>query len=137
MSLQKIDGGYVATPDLAFYNLDGAWHIESHGVAPDYEVEMDPKLVREGHGPQLEKAVEVAMEQLRESPVNYGKRPSYPNYQKFPRSHFKTAWATSGWPTIHPERPLAGASAAGDRRADGRKRLEQGAQSSKLSSTSS
>jgi len=51
-------------------------------VAPDHEVEMNPKLVREGHDPQLEKAVEVAMEQLKKNPVNYGKRPSYPDYQK-------------------------------------------------------
>jgi tricorn protease len=77
-----IDGGNVGTPNLAFYNLEGAWDVENHGVAPDYEVEMNPKLVREGHDPQLEKAVEVVMEQLKKSPVNYGKRPSYPNYQK-------------------------------------------------------
>ncbi len=77
-----IDGGNIGTPNLAFYNLEGAWDVENHGVSPDYEVEMDPKLVREGHDPQLEKAVEVVMEQLQKSPVNYGKRPSYPNYQK-------------------------------------------------------
>ncbi len=77
-----IDGGNVGTPDLAFYNLDGAWDVENHGVSPDYEVEMNPKLVREGHDPQLEKAVEVVIEQLKKTPVNYGKRPSYPNYQK-------------------------------------------------------
>ena len=77
-----IDGGNVGTPNLAFYNLDGSWDVENHGVAPDYEVEMNPKLVREGHDPQLEKAVEVALEQLKKNPVNYGKRPTYPNYQK-------------------------------------------------------
>jgi len=77
-----IDGGNVGTPNLAFYNLDGAWDVENHGVAPDHEIEMNPKLVREGHDPQLEKAVEVAMEQLQKTPVNYGKRPSYPDYQK-------------------------------------------------------
>jgi tricorn protease len=43
---------------------------------------MNPKLVREGHDPQLEKAVEVVMEQLKSHPVNYGKRPTYPDYQK-------------------------------------------------------
>ena len=75
-----IDGGSVGTPDLAFYNLDGAWDVENHGVSPDYEVEMNPKLVREGHDPQLEKAVEVALEQLKKNPVNYGQRPPYPNY---------------------------------------------------------
>ena len=77
-----IDGGGVGTPNLAFYNLDGEWDVENHGVAPDYEVEMNPKLVREGHDPQLEKAVEVVLAQLQKSPVNYGKRPSYPNYHK-------------------------------------------------------
>ncbi|MBZ5605043.1 MAG: PDZ domain-containing protein, partial [Acidobacteriia bacterium] len=60
-----IDGGSVGTPDLAFYNLDGAWDIENHGVSPDMEVEMDPKLVRLGHDPQLEKAVDVVMDRLK------------------------------------------------------------------------
>jgi tricorn protease len=77
-----IDGGNVGTPDLAFYNLEGSWDIENHGVSPDFEVEMDPKLVRQGHDPQLEKAVEVALDRLKKNPVNYGTRPSYPNYQK-------------------------------------------------------
>jgi tricorn protease len=77
-----LDGGNVGTPNLAFYNLDGSWDVENHGVAPDVEVEMNPKLVREGHDPQLEKAVEVVLDQLKKSPVNYGKRPAYPNYQK-------------------------------------------------------
>lgn len=77
-----IDGGNIGTPNLAFYNLEGSWDVENVGVAPDYEVEMNPKLVREGHDPQLEKAVEVVMAQLKKSPVNYGKRPAYPNYQK-------------------------------------------------------
>jgi tricorn protease len=77
-----IDGGSVASPDLAFYNLEGSWDVENNGVAPDYEVEMNPKLVRDGHDPQLEKAVEVALDQLKKNPVNYGKRPPYPDYQK-------------------------------------------------------
>jgi tricorn protease len=77
-----IDGGSVGTPNLAFYNLDGAWDVENHGVTPDYEVDMDPKLVREGRDPQLEKAVQVVMDQLKKSGVNYGHRPEYPNYHK-------------------------------------------------------
>ena len=75
-----IDGGSVGMPDLGFYNLEGQWDVENHGVSPDYEVEMNPKLVREGHDPQLEKAVEVALDQLNKHPVNYGKRPAYPDY---------------------------------------------------------
>jgi hypothetical protein len=34
------------TPDLAFYNLEGSWEIENHGVAPDFEVEMDPEFLK-------------------------------------------------------------------------------------------
>lgn len=77
-----IDGGTVGVPNLAFYNLEGDWDVENHGVTPDFEVEMDPKLVREGHDPQLEKAVAVVIEGLKKNPVNYGKRPPYPDYQK-------------------------------------------------------
>jgi C-terminal processing protease CtpA/Prc len=40
--------------------------VENHGVAPDIEVELDPAAVRQGHDPQLDKAIEVVMEELRE-----------------------------------------------------------------------
>jgi tricorn protease len=75
-----LDGGFAGTPNLAFYNPNGTWDVENHGVPPDIEVEYDPKLVREGHDPQLEKAVEVVMELLRKSPPPTPKRPAYPNY---------------------------------------------------------
>jgi tricorn protease len=77
-----IDGGSIGMPNLGFYNLEGSWDVENHGVQPDYAVEMDPKLVREGHDPQLEKAVGVALDELQKHPVNYGQRPPYPNYHQ-------------------------------------------------------
>ena len=42
---QLIDGGFVTAPRLAIYGLKGEWEVENHGVPPDIEVEMDPKLV--------------------------------------------------------------------------------------------
>jgi tricorn protease len=75
-----LDGGFTGTPNLAFYNPDGTWDVENHGVPPDVEVEYDPKAVREGHDPQLEKAVEVVMEMLNKHPLPTPKRPAYPNY---------------------------------------------------------
>jgi tricorn protease len=45
-------------------------------------VEQDPKAVSEGHDPQLEKAVSLAMEDLAQHPVTEPKRPEYPNYHK-------------------------------------------------------
>ena len=78
-----LDGGGPRSGNLAFYNTNGAWDVENHGVAPDIEVENDPKAVREGHDPQLEKAVEVVLEQLKKKPTpSAPQHPPYPNYQQ-------------------------------------------------------
>ena len=52
-----MDGGNVTAPNFGFFSPDGQWDVENHGVAPDIEVEQDPKAVAEGHDPQLERAV--------------------------------------------------------------------------------
>ena len=75
-----MDGGTVTAPRWAFYGLTGEWEVENHGIAPDVEVEQDPKLVREGHDPQLERAVAVALDELKSSSPQTYKRPPYPNY---------------------------------------------------------
>jgi tricorn protease len=77
-----IDGGMVTAPDLAFYNLKGQWDVENHGVTPDIEVEYDPALVRAGHDPQLEKAVQVVMAELEKHPAPQYRQPPFPNYHK-------------------------------------------------------
>ena len=41
-----LDGGTVTAPHFAFWNPEGEWDVENHGVAPDYEVEHDPAAVR-------------------------------------------------------------------------------------------
>ena len=74
-----LDGGFAGTPNLAFYNPDGTWDIENHGVSPDVEVEYGPQAARAGHDPQLEKAVNVVMELLRKNPP-----PSAPHHPPFP-----------------------------------------------------
>jgi tricorn protease len=79
---ELLDGGRVTAPRIAIYGLEGEWEVENHGIAPDFEVEMDPKLAREGHDPQLEKGVAVALELLEKNPLPKYKRPAYPNYQK-------------------------------------------------------
>jgi tricorn protease len=45
-------------------------------------VEQDPKAVSEGHDPQLEKAVALALDALAKQPAAETQRPSYPNYHK-------------------------------------------------------
>ncbi len=75
-----IDGGNVTSPRWALYGLDGDWEVENVGIAPDIEVDLDPAAVRQGHDPQLEKAVELVLRLLAEHPLPEYKRPTYPNY---------------------------------------------------------
>jgi tricorn protease len=77
---QLIDGGSVTAPRWAIYGLKGQWEVENHGIAPDVEVELDPRVVRQGHDPQLERAVEVALDLLKKNPLPSYPQPPYPNY---------------------------------------------------------
>lgn len=72
-----MDGGGVTAPDLAIWTEDG-WVVENVGVPPDIEVEQWPSAVNAGRDPQLEKAIEVVMEQLKKNPPIKLKRPPYP-----------------------------------------------------------
>jgi tricorn protease len=77
-----MDGGFIGSPQSGFWNPNGTWDVENHGVDPDYEVQMDPAAVKAGHDPQLEKAVAVALDLLAKNPPPLHKKPAYPNYQK-------------------------------------------------------
>jgi len=77
---ELMDGGRVTAPRLAVAGLKGSWEVENHGIAPDIEVWQDPKLVREGHDPQLERAVAEAMQQLKEHPLPKYERPPYTSH---------------------------------------------------------
>jgi tricorn protease-like protein/C-terminal processing protease CtpA/Prc len=74
-----IDNGRVSVPTFGFYELDGTWGIEGHGVDPDYEVLDDPALMRDGGDPQLDKAIELMLEALRERPFVPAQRPASPD----------------------------------------------------------
>jgi tricorn protease len=78
-----MDGGNVTAPRWAIYGLRGEWEVENHGIAPDVEVELDPKLLRQGRDPQLDKAVAVAMDDLKSHPMQRYAKPPYPNYHPY------------------------------------------------------
>jgi tricorn protease len=81
---QLMDGGSVTAPDAAIYGLKGDWEVENNGVPPDIEVEMDPAAWRRGGDPQLERAVEYLMAELKKNPQQKPKLPPYPNYHNGP-----------------------------------------------------
>lgn len=76
-----LDGGSVTAPRWAIAGLHGEWEVENHGIAPDIEVWQDPKLVREGHDPQLEHAVAYLLKQLAEHPPQQYATPKYPDFK--------------------------------------------------------
>ncbi|MFZ2283653.1 MAG: PDZ domain-containing protein, partial [Lutibacter sp.] len=72
-----IDGGIVTSPNLAFYDEKG-FGIENEGISPDIEVEQWPEEVIKGKDPQLEKAIEVVLGQLKANPPKKMETPPYP-----------------------------------------------------------
>jgi len=74
---QLMDGGYVSAPNVGIWTEDG-WVVENVGVPPDIEVEQTPAQVIAGKDPQLEKAIEVILDELEKNPPKKLKRPPYP-----------------------------------------------------------
>ncbi len=63
-----VDGGQVTSPVSAFYEADGTWGIEGHGVDPDIKVVDDPALMLDGGDPQLDTAIDLMLEEIKLRP---------------------------------------------------------------------
>ncbi len=74
-SLPFIDGGDLRKPEFASYSADDSrWIIEGIGVEPDIYVDNDPAREYDGIDDQLNKAIEVIKEELK----NYKEIPDIP-----------------------------------------------------------
>ncbi len=60
-----VDGQDMRTPFFTSYGLDGKWIIEGHGVDPDIDIDINPFEDFKGNDAQLNKAVEVLLEELK------------------------------------------------------------------------
>jgi len=78
-TLPLVDGGYLNKPEFATFSLEGQWIIEGEGVEPDIYVDNDPAKEYEGIDEQLNKAIEVIMEELK---TREPKLPAVPPYPK-------------------------------------------------------
>jgi tricorn protease len=79
-----IDGAEVTVPTFGYYEKDGTWGIEGHGVEPDIEVIDDPSKMVEGpdHAladPQLDAGIEWMLSELEKHPYLPPPRPAYPD----------------------------------------------------------
>ncbi len=77
-----IDGGTVTVPNFGFYELDGTWGIEGHGVDADIVVEADPALMLDGADPQLDVAVEHLLSEIKTNGYHKPSRPTPPDRSK-------------------------------------------------------
>ena len=64
-----MDGGRHHRPEPRDLDAEDGWVVENEGVPPDIDVEQTPADVIAGHDPQLEKAIAVALEELKKSPA--------------------------------------------------------------------
>ncbi len=66
-SLPYMDGTDIRVPFFTNYDAKtGQWIVENHGVDPDILIDNDPIQEQSGVDQQLEKAIEVALEQLKD-----------------------------------------------------------------------
>jgi len=74
-SLPFVDGADMRKPEFASYSADESkWIIEGYGVDPDIEIDNDPAREYEGIDDQLNKAIEVVLDELK----TYKEQPAIP-----------------------------------------------------------
>ena len=79
-SLPLLDGGSLNRPEFSRYDTEGKeWIMEGKGVDPDIVVDNDPAREFSGVDDQLEKAIALALEQLKQHPVSVPAPPPYPD----------------------------------------------------------
>ncbi|MBW8039656.1 MAG: protease [Planctomycetes bacterium] len=78
-SLPLLDGGYLRKPEFSRYDVEGKkWIIEGYGVEPDIYVDNDPAKEYAGIDEQLNKAIEVILEELKTQEKEIPPLPPYP-----------------------------------------------------------
>ena len=78
--LPLVDGGVLIKPEHSRYDLEGKeWIMEGKGVEPDIFVDNDPYLEYTGTDQQLNKAIEVILEELKTKEKSIPDPPPYPD----------------------------------------------------------
>jgi tricorn protease len=82
-SLPFIDSGYLYKPQYGHFSANGKkWIIECHGVDPDIVVDDNPAEAYKGKDAQLDKAIDVILEQMKTYPYKILPNPPFPNKNK-------------------------------------------------------
>lgn len=82
-TLPLLDGGYLNRPEFSRYDIEGKeWILEGYGVDPDIIVDNDPAKEFAGEDEQLNKAIEVVLEEMKTKPTKLPPPPPYPKKDK-------------------------------------------------------
>ena len=73
-----IDNGTVNQSNNCFFGKEGKWLVENHGADPDILIDNDPTSVMAGKDNQLDKAIEVVLQKIKEHPFTFPPVPEYP-----------------------------------------------------------
>jgi len=73
------DGAYITQPEYSFWFKDVEWYVENHGVDPDIEVDITPEDHAAKRDPQLDRAIQEAMAELKQNPHPKFKPTYYPD----------------------------------------------------------
>ncbi len=82
-SLPVIDGGTLNKPEFAHYDTEGkGFVIEGHGVDPDIVIDNDPAKEYAGEDQQLNKAIELILEEMKNNKQELPPIPPFPDKSK-------------------------------------------------------
>ncbi|NJO42542.1 MAG: peptidase [Cyanobacteria bacterium RU_5_0] len=73
-----VDGSVLTQPEFSFWFVDVGWKVENYGTDPDIEVDIAPQDWAQGNDPQLDRAIQLIVDQLQQNPVklpDFGDRP--------------------------------------------------------------
>lgn len=76
---EMADGGLVSTPEFAWWQPQGGWAIENHGVDPDIDVDNLPQELGRGVDAQLDRGIQEVLRLRQERPPlvpNFGPAPN-------------------------------------------------------------
>lgn len=76
-----VDGGHTTQPGYSFWFEDVGWRVENFGTKPDVEVEITPQDYAANRDTQLDKAIELILNQLETTP------PAIPDFGPPPKLH--------------------------------------------------
>jgi tricorn protease len=71
--LSLADGTVTTQPEYATYMKDVGWNVENYGTDPDIEIDIAPQDYTKGKDPQLDKGIELALDELKKNPVEIPK----------------------------------------------------------------